>query len=332
MARVQTDRYGWILSPCHLIAPRDRQTREEESRVEQRREIKWVNMLRRWDLYSGRKRRVLERRVRKGIPDSVRGRVWKLILDSDSRFATERPSIQTLIQHDRKSCCDMIECDLKRTLPRVPVFHTSNHLDSLRHILHAYSNIDESLPYTQGMAFAAAMLLLYMDETSAFWCFYQLMSAPRFDMRSLFLSGLPKVRELNRVWSLMLDDFFPQISAKFTKEGVEPILYTASWWLAAFINLPFPSDLTLHIYDRFITFGCKALLSFGLTIIALHHDYFASNEGDVAIQLLQKPSDSPLMADWRNVIKKWDNHWISEKEYRDYLKRSETLNSVPDLK
>lgn len=49
--------------------------------IERERAVKWSKMLVKWDRYWGTDK--LHRRVNKGIPDSVRGEVWKHVLNID---------------------------------------------------------------------------------------------------------------------------------------------------------------------------------------------------------------------------------------------------------
>src|SRR5947209_5913925 len=66
------DRYGFIRG--------EQYTHDSEPRlpadVVRQREVKWLQMLTRWDHYMKREFRVVRGRCRKGIPQSVRGRAW----------------------------------------------------------------------------------------------------------------------------------------------------------------------------------------------------------------------------------------------------------------
>ena len=51
---------------------------EKVVQLERERALKWSHMVRNWDRFVGTDR--LHRRVNKGIPDSIRGEVWKHVL------------------------------------------------------------------------------------------------------------------------------------------------------------------------------------------------------------------------------------------------------------
>lgn len=316
-AKSKTDRFGW-LSGCSKA---ELDIENYEIRKEKEREAKWIKMINRWGYFSTRKTKTLNRRVMKGIPDSIRARVWKLVIDPDFQIATERPAIQLLVNRGRKTCCDAIDLDISRTLPHVVVFNGQLH-DSLQRILHAYSNVDEEVGYTQGMAFIAGLLLLYMDETGAYWCFEKLMTAPRYNLRQMFLSGFPRLNEMNKVWDVMLNDRFPEIFKKFQEYGICAVLYTTPWWLSCFINVPIPAALLLRLFDRYIFFGTRALFSFGLAIVGSEQASLLKVDVEDAVILLQKPEQSTLVKDWVLLLNNFDKHWINPKQFSWYQEKA----------
>ena len=56
-------------------------THTQVGQIERERALKWGRMIREWPKYVGTER--LHRRANKGIPNSVRGAVWKHVLDID---------------------------------------------------------------------------------------------------------------------------------------------------------------------------------------------------------------------------------------------------------
>lgn len=312
-AKPKMDRFGWLSS----FTKAEREIENYEIGKEKERETKWIKMINRWGYFSTRKTKILNRRVMKGVPDSIRTRVWKLVIDPDFQIATERPAIQLLINRGRKTCCDAIDLDLSRTLPRVAIFNGSL-ISSLQRILHAYSNVDEELGYTQGMAFVAALLLLYMDETGAYWCFEKLMTAPRYNLRQMYLPGFPRLNEMNKIWDVMLEDRFPEVFKKFGEYGICAVHYTTPWWLSCFINVPIPSALLLRLIDRYLFFGSRALFSFGLAIVASQYPTLLKVDVEDAVILLQKPEQSSLVKDWVLLLNNFDRQWLSPQQFSSY--------------
>ncbi|XP_022759331.1 TBC1 domain family member 10A isoform X3 [Durio zibethinus] len=124
-----------------------------------------------WKHYARRKPHVVKRRIRKGIPDCLRGLVWQLISGSRDLLLLN-PGVyeQLVIYETSASELDIIR-DISRTFPS-HVFFQQRHgpgQRSLYNVLKAYSVFDRDVGYVQGMGFLAGLLLLYMSEEDAFW-------------------------------------------------------------------------------------------------------------------------------------------------------------------
>ena len=78
---------------------------------------KWEKMLGDWQHWITRKSSKIKTRIRKGIPDSVRGRAWNLLARTESMKNTHpRDYYQRLSTSETPSAED-IELDLNRTFP-----------------------------------------------------------------------------------------------------------------------------------------------------------------------------------------------------------------------
>jgi hypothetical protein len=319
----KTDRYGFKVTDQATTAE-ERKRQQQESAAELRREEKWLKMLSQWDSWAGKNRAKLCERVKKGIPDCLRGRAWQLILDRNFEAETiTRPSVSGLVAMGRLPCCDTIEVDLQRTLPKVAMFTNKGVRDSLKNVLHAYSNADPELGYVQGMAFIAGMLLLYMDEARAFWCFSQLMSGPHCQTRKLYVNDFAGLKIVNRVWEAILNEKYKKIADNLKANMVMPELYTTSWFLPAFMNLNFPPEVRLRVFDRYVMFGFRAVLSFGLTILVSKQDDLEKKKAGDIFPILQKPETCEELKDWRLVLQRYDKVFLSEKDYERFFKKVE---------
>lgn len=154
---------------------------EARRRREIKRERKWLLMVKDkdWSNSFFSKKRFFERlmspsykklksRVRKGIPDAWRGRVWIELLQP--HFDENMAKYPYLIDVELSELTtEDIEKDLERTFPRHEMFcHGGVGQDSLRRVLRAYANVDPEVGYCQGMSFIAGLFLMYMPEDCAF--------------------------------------------------------------------------------------------------------------------------------------------------------------------
>jgi hypothetical protein len=200
-------------------------------------------------------------------------------------------------------------------MPGVAMFTQESVRESLYRILRAYSNVDPELGYFQGMAFSAALLLAYMTEHRAFWAFYHIMKGKRHMAREMYLREFEGLKKLNVVWAFLFKKKFPKVYQAVKALNIDEMLYTPSWFLAAFLNLDFPPPLRLRIMDRYVAFGTRAILSLGLAIVSLLRKELTTGTMEVVLPLLQNPGHGEPLKDWRNIIAAWDKFFLSKKEY-----------------
>ena len=336
----KSDRFGWAKTNVKP-SKKERKYMKEDDIVERRREMKWAQMTRfkNWNkFYSGKYRKKLEERVMKGIPDCMRGLGWRLILDPESleyskpfsyskkkekkkqKKVESRPTVQSYYDIREPPSDFVIRVDIPRTMPRVPVFTRADMRTSLYRILRAYSNADPELEYFQGMQFPAAILRLYMEETDAFWSFYQLMSGKNHRVRDYYINEFENLKTMCKVWDYILEKRFPPVHERLHALNINHMIYTTSWFLTAFMNINFLPVLKLRIFDRFALFGTRALISLGLAIIDIHYEDLSSKGVEIIVPILQNPCDSNKMQNLRHVIKYYDKNFLTQKQYNQYFK------------
>jgi hypothetical protein len=88
------------------------------------------------------------------------------------------------------------------------------------------------------------------------------------------------------------------------------------------MNMNFHPELRLRIFDRFATFGCRALLSFGLVILAMKQDDLEKKKTGDLFPILQKPDACEEMKGWRQLFQKYDKMWISERDYEKFFRKA----------
>jgi hypothetical protein len=305
------DQYGFLAK----VLPGSVSLSPTERSKELLRESKWVAMISDWPKYFKRSRAKLESRILKGIPDSVRGQAWVLIIgrSANPRF---RPSIAQLIGRGTDPpTVSQIQRDVVRTFPQAPSFQSPGKQLELLRLLHAYSNIDRGLGYTQSMAFIAAMLLLYVDVDTALWAFTTLMKGRHYRLRELYTDGFPKALELQKVWQLLLRKKCRAVADVLDRHNIQFENYAIAWFMCCFLDIDFVGDLRVRIFDRITGFATRATLSFAIVIIVRMQNRIVHGDNDLIIDSLRRPGNAPEMLDWRAVIKTWDRVWMSRKAY-----------------
>ncbi|CAL5055046.1 unnamed protein product [Urochloa decumbens] len=251
------DRFGFvkqeqISSPDGL--PKGRSIHERER--EERRIRKWRKMIgvggNDWKHYVRRNPHVVKRRIRKGIPDCLRGLVWQLISGSRDLLLMNPGVYETLVIYETSASELEIIRDISRTFPS-HIFFQQRHgpgQRSLYNILKAYSVYDRDVGYVQGMGFLAGLLLLYMSEEDAFWLLVALLKgAVHAPMEGLYQAGLPLVQQYLSQFEKLVMEHMPKLGQHFVEEMINPT-----------------------ILDVFLYEGIKVVFQVGLALLRFCHD------------------------------------------------------------
>lgn len=245
---------------------------------EERRLRKWRKMIgiggSDWKHYVRRKPHVIKRRIRKGIPDRLRGVVWQLISGSRDLLLMNPGVYEQLVVYETSASELDIIRDISRTFPS-HVFFQQRHgpgQRSLYNVLKAYSVYDRDVGYVQGMGFLAGLLLLYMSEEDAFWLLVALLKgAVHAPMEGLYLEGLPLVQQYLFQFDHLMREFLPMLGEHFTQEMINPSMYASQWFITVF-SYSFPFHLALRIWDVFLNEGVKIVFKVGLALLKHCHD------------------------------------------------------------
>eukprot|EP00850_Spirogloea_muscicola_P017325 SM000148S01002 [mRNA] locus=s148:51811:54982:+ [translate_table: standard] len=232
---------------------------------EARRLRKWRRMVGSgsvdWKLYKRRRPLTVKNRIRKGIPDCLRGQVWQLVsgswdlllanqgiyqsyfLKSYLDFAVNHISVQLVFYESSAAEIEIIR-DISRTFP-THVFYSQRHgrgQRSLYNVLKAYSIYDRNVGYVQGMGFLAGLLLLYMSEEATFWLLIALLKgAKHTPMEGLYMGQILDHGLKGVIGSILCADF----------GVVKPTVpsYTVGLWSVRQHGLPLVQQY-LHEFDK----------------------------------------------------------------------------------
>lgn len=318
----EIDIFGWEIKLDAL--PAIQYDAEYVSKQDERSD-KWSDMIKKWNVFSISKRTKLKDRIKKGIPQKMRGIAWIYILDPtilDIPKEKRRAEIIKLVQKGTNKNCCVIEADLPRTMPQCPKFYDERTIEELRMILYAYNNDDTDLGYTQGMSYIAATLLHYIDYEDAYFCFRSIMQGERHKWREFFIPGFPYLNKCNELWNVVLKDRFKKTYDYFQEIGLHPYIYTTSWFLTAFLSTDFPIGVRLRVFDMWLYYGLRALISFGLAIIHLLGPQFRDKDLDQLIPIIQKPQNDENVRNYQELLKQYKKKWIRQRSWDKYKKEA----------
>uniref|UniRef100_A0A1I8EPU5 Rab-GAP TBC domain-containing protein n=2 Tax=Wuchereria bancrofti TaxID=6293 RepID=A0A1I8EPU5_WUCBA len=189
--------------------------------------------------------------IRNGVPDVLRGEVWRYL----AKVQTDPDLTQAYRLLLGKECPSeqVILRDIHRTFPAHEYFKEAGGegQESLYRISKAYSLYDEEVSYCQGLSFLAAALLLHvMPEEQAFCTLVKIMFD--YGLRDLF--------------KLSLDDYVPDLFAHFYNLGVETHMYASQWFLTLF-TAKFPLQMVYFIVDLFLSEGMNTIFHISLALL-----------------------------------------------------------------
>eukprot|EP00012_Vannella_robusta_P002812 CAMPEP_0206186002 /NCGR_PEP_ID=MMETSP0166-20121206/2153_1 /ASSEMBLY_ACC=CAM_ASM_000260 /TAXON_ID=95228 /ORGANISM="Vannella robusta, Strain DIVA3 518/3/11/1/6" /LENGTH=242 /DNA_ID=CAMNT_0053601323 /DNA_START=144 /DNA_END=869 /DNA_ORIENTATION=- len=196
------DQYGFIVESSDVI----HQAAPVQSKSDHQ---KWTQMLAQWDTLSQDRKQKIKQRLRKSVPNHLRGNVWKAFADVSKikpKLMEEYPELCA----KESSFSSQIHLDLSRSLPKHVLFQDSDGKGqkSLFNALKAYSVLDTNVGYCQGMGFICAVFLLYMSEKDAFVMLYRIIKD--YEMAGLFQPGFPLLFKCFFVHESLLETWLPR--------------------------------------------------------------------------------------------------------------------------
>ena len=290
---VNTDEYGFILDNDSSDLDSDNETtikkepkNEEKEKKEKTENLlkinarieKWNKMLENFKDFKKKKFKKLKSRIRKGIPDNLRGYAWQVISGMDEFYKKNLYQKLDLEPMD-KNIEEVIINDLDRTFPNCQFFRDKYGYGQrkLLKVLSNYSKYNKEVGYIQGMAFICALLLIYMDEERAFFMMHTLIK--KYDLEGIYLPGF---RDLKKKFFVLLNlekKFLPKCYKILVRDEVYPGSYASEWFICLFArNLDF--NILVRIFDTFLFEGFKVIYRFSLAFIKLkENDLIASKKG-----------------------------------------------------
>ncbi|KAJ5067841.1 growth hormone-regulated tbc protein [Anaeramoeba ignava] len=104
----------------------------------------------------------------------------------------------------------------------------------LRTVLLAFSSHRNDVQYAQGMAFIAALFLLYLSTEDAFWLLNHVMSEYR--LIEIYKNNVYGLRKLTTVLNQLIQAFLPKVYKKFEEIGFLVEFIAGSWLPSLFLS------------------------------------------------------------------------------------------------
>uniref|UniRef100_A0A0A9WF26 USP6 N-terminal-like protein n=2 Tax=Lygus hesperus TaxID=30085 RepID=A0A0A9WF26_LYGHE len=281
------DRYGFI-HDTNKHPSEERITEHQtpnEIKIEMEREKKWVKMLNNFQHVPPDK---LRRRIFKGIPNSLRGKAWKVLLEIDKEKTAGKYQEMRDLAMKWSSEIRQIDLDVNRTYRDHIMFREryNSKQQELFNVLGAYSMYNSEIGYCQGMSQIAALLLMYLDEEDAFWALSILVAKPKYNMHGFYIPGFPKLLRYQEHHDKIMHKFLPKLKKHLDKNGVDTGIYTLKWFFQCFLDR-IPFRLTLRVWDVYLFIGERILTAMAYNLLKIHRRKLNSLGMDDILQFLQ---------------------------------------------
>eukprot|EP01104_Vermistella_antarctica_P009152 TRINITY_DN2332_c1_g2_i1.p1 TRINITY_DN2332_c1_g2~~TRINITY_DN2332_c1_g2_i1.p1 ORF type:complete len:552 (+),score=153.89 TRINITY_DN2332_c1_g2_i1:307-1962(+) len=271
--KAKVDRWGFVIAEGEVDSRKGDPKKEGEmSKKEMEKESikaeKWAKILLQWDGLSDEQKRKKKTQFRKGIPDRIRGAMWKKTAGVDEfkqdHIGMFNNLLGKLSEHD-----EQIQRDITRTFPKHVFFRDKDGMGqkSLFQTLKAYAVYEPQVGYCQGMGFIGALFLLYMAPEDAFILLVRLCSD--YEMRGLFEPGFPLMHKFFYIHDGLIDQCLPRVAQHFKNEMIPTSMYATQWYNSLFTcSLPFST--VVRLWDIFFAEGLHMAFRIALAILKLN--------------------------------------------------------------
>eukprot|EP01083_Nonionella_stella_P083472 230847_1 len=276
-ARIKVDRFGFGRNSVDMRQSADLRPSISESekreivRRDNLRTQKWISMLNDWKRFSKKHPDKVKSRIRKGIPEPVRGKVWYSLTPAE-KYRQKFPDVyQKLLRREADEIEAVIIRDLDRTFPKHVMFSDkASGQTALYNVLKAYSLYDPKLGYCQGMGFVSALLLMYMGEEETFWVLVCLMRG-KYQLHGCYRPGFPTLQKRFFQFERLMDKFSPKVMRHFRECDLPCMMYASQWFITVFSH-SVPFDLVVRVWDVFLSEGYKVIFRVGIAMFRLYED------------------------------------------------------------
>uniref|UniRef100_A0A2C9JIX7 TBC1 domain family member 4 n=2 Tax=Biomphalaria glabrata TaxID=6526 RepID=A0A2C9JIX7_BIOGL len=212
--------------------------------------------------------------VKKGVPRNLRGQIWLFLMQQRQMSSAVPDStcdpcdyddlLKQLTTHQHA-----ILIDLGRTFPCHPYFAKALGPGQLElfNLLKAYSLLDPEVGYCQGLSFIVGMLLMHMEEISAFHVLKYMMY--HLGLRKQFRPNMTALQIKLYQLTRLLHDHYKDVYDHFETHEISPTLYAAPWFLTLFAS-QFPLGFVSRVFDMIFVQGIDCLFKVALMLIGNH--------------------------------------------------------------
>ncbi|CRG96619.1 GTPase activator, putative [Plasmodium gallinaceum] len=275
---------------------------------------KWSSMINRditWFIKTHRTTYL--RRVKRGIPQKYRWKIWFQITNAKCLISKFQKKYYYLSKK-KSYYTNLILIDISRTFPELLIFDKYAQ-QQLYRILNAYSNYEPTVGYCQGMNFLVGLLLIVsnFNELETFCVLVSLMN--NYHLNEFYKEKFPLLNKYIYVFEKILQNEIPDLVEHFNREEVFPPVYLHQWMLTLFIaSLPIKSVIV--IWDFLFSTSIKMIIIISIALLKILKSYLMKHKFEKILKLLKslkynESNDDILIA--KLLIKKSESIVLNEE-------------------
>lgn len=232
--------------------------------------------------------------VRKGIPASLRGRIWCKVAAHRMGDAYQVPDfnvLKGLVGRQGSVYTKQIDLDILRTARRHVRFSERYGFwqGALFTILRMYSQHNNKVGYTQGMSDLCANILIQMEDMwSGYALFFRLMDC--YFMKESFSPDFKWVQMEMAILSQLVKELLPAVHSVLEAEGVTPFMYAFRWLLVLEFGLPY--SLTIRVLDILFFEGPKVKFAAALSTLQYLEPHLKGGSADSLMNVFRCSSQT----------------------------------------
>ena len=188
---------------------------------------------------------------------------------------------------------EQIDRDMPRTFPDQEYFKDPSVKLSLKRVLRAIAVAFPEVGYVQGMSFIAGFFLLHThNEQETFALLGNLLVNPKYNMRSVFVAGLPGLLEIKEKFAKVLKERDQELFAHLEQHGLGEFEFMYQWVLTLF-SYTMSFDCLTDVWDAFFRYGWHLMFKVYVTLIDSRRETLRSAEFEEMFEVLRDLPEKP---------------------------------------
>jgi hypothetical protein len=279
------------------------------------------------------------RRVAKSPPESFRWLAW-MICSGMPEDRNEDFFLHYLKEPIEDEIDIQIKKDLNRTLSEIYDINQNDTQNYLYRQLRAFSSVDKTVAYCQGMNFIAGFLLLISDFNEVD-CFYMLLNlfsetfSSNFGIRGFYTEEFPLLKAYLYAFEFHFQKKFPKLFKHFKDLEIPDEVWIAKWFQTLY-TICLPLTILIRFWDCLFSSGLEFLVSFSLGLIQqLEKDLLKLEDAFDVIEFFKKLgpfftnlSNSKLHLNIDEILHNAKKLNISKSSIQELIKEYEKKNNT----